>query len=346
MGARSSRSGCPWSEASQRRRRAGRRSRRGRLHAIYALVTDALDPELDQLFQLAPADVVPARNALADRLRKAGDRASAARVMTVKRPTPGAWAINQVYFREPELLERARNRAATLQELHAADGVDGRQLSAAVDAQRGATQAVVDAAVRYCEAAGLAGGPPHQRKIFTSVQGWLSGTADEPPGRMTHDLEASGFDAIGSVGLVLPHVPRSLAAAGAASRPPAPAAAGRSPEPARSKPPEPDPRALAQATEQLAQREREARTAVERARQRDADRKQTELELERARLSVKDAERALVHLRAAVGQRESEHARAQAAASEALEAQARAERAVAGARTTLADLRGHRSGPR
>lgn len=311
-------------------------------------MTDALDAELDTLFQLPPADVVPARNALADRLRKAGDRASAARVMAVKRPTPGAWAINQVYFREPELLERARDRAAKLQELHAADGVDGRQLSAAVDAQRGATQAVVDAAVRYCDAASLAGGPPQQRKIFTSVQGWLSGTADEPPGRMTHDLEASGFDAIGSVGLVLPHVPRSLAAAGAASNP-APAAtgaAGRGPEPARSKPAEPDPRALALATDELAKREREARTAVERARQRDTDRKQTELELERARLSVKDAERALVHLQAAVAQREADHTRAQTASSEALEAQARAEQAVVEARTTLANLRGHRSGPR
>jgi hypothetical protein len=316
------------------------------LRAIYALVSDALDAELDQLFQLPPAEVVPARNALADRLRKAGDRAAAARVMTVKRPTPGAWAINQVYFREPELLERARTRAAKLQELHAADGVDGRQLSAAVDAQRGATQAVVDAAVRYCDSAGLAGGPPQQRKIFTSVQGWLSGTADEPPGRMTHDLEASGFDAIGSVGLVLPHVPRSLAAAGATPLPAPPSAASPSPAPVRSKPPEPDPRAIAQATDQLARREREARTAIERARQRDTDRKKAELELERARLSVKEAERALVLLRAAVAQREADHALAQTASSEAVEAQARAEQAVAEARTALANLRGHRSGPK
>jgi hypothetical protein len=244
------------------------------------------------------------------------------------------------------LLERARNQAAKLRELHAADGVDGRQLSAAVDAQRSATQAVVDAAVRLCDAVGLAGGPPHQRRIFTSVQAWLSGTADEPPGRMTHDVEASGFDAIGNVGLVLPHVPRTSTGAGAASTPPSPGSAVRPPEPARSKTPEPDPLALAQATEQLAKREREARTAVDRSRQRDTERKQTELELERARLNVKDAERALVHLKATLAQREADHARAQTASSEALEAQTRAEDAVAEARTALASLRGHRSGPR
>jgi hypothetical protein len=323
-------------------------------------VTDSLEAEIDLLFQLPPAEVVPARKALADTLKQAGDRASATRVMAIKRPPPAAWAINQVHFREPELLERARAGAAKLRELTAADGVDGRQLSAAVEAQRGATQAVVDAAARHCDAAGLAGGAPQQRKIFTSIQGWLSGTADEQPGRMTHDLEASGFDAIGSVGLVLaqPVPPPAAASGGGASgagRPSHGAAAGvvrlatsqrapaRTPEPAQTRPPEPDPRELARATEQLAKSEREARTAVERARARETEQKQAERELERARLQVKDAERALVHLRAAVAKREAEHAQARAAVDDAAETRTRTERAVAHARAELASLRGHRS---
>jgi hypothetical protein len=285
---------------------------------------------------------VPARNALADKLRKAGDRATADRIKSIKRPTPGAWAINQVLFRQPALLEQARERAAKLQELHASDGVDGRKLAAAVDAQRSATQAVVDAAVRYCEAAGLAGGPPQQRKIFTTLQGWLSGTADEPPGRMTHDLEASGFDAIGSVGLVLP-----LKAVAAPFEPKPlkttpPTGNLRSVPPAAPK--GPDPRELARVTEQLSKREREARTALERARERTTERKKAELELERARVQVKDAERALVHLKAAVARSEAAHARAAAAASEAEEDRAGADAAVAKARTELAELRGHKSG--
>jgi hypothetical protein len=323
-------------------------------------VASELEAELDRLFQLPPADLVPARNALADKLRKAGDRATAERVKSIKRPTPGAWAINQVWFREPALLERARTHAETLRELHASDGVDGRQLSAAVDAQRGATQAIVDAAVRYCDAAGLAGGPPQQRKIFTSVQGWLSGTADEVPGRMTHDVESSGFDAVGSVGLVLPFVrpPTTTGAALGASSAPAPATPPVAPKhsktaaaaaaPARANAPAapkgPDPRVLAHATEQLAKNEREARTAVDRARERVTERKQAELELDRARLQVKDAERALVHLRAAVAKREAEHSRATAAVSEAEEDRVRTEEAVAQARTELANLRGHKSG--
>jgi hypothetical protein len=318
-------------------------------------VTDALETELDLLFQLPPAELVPARNALADKLRKAGDRAAADRVKSIKRPSPGAWAINRVCFHEPALLESARTYAEKLRELHASDGVDGRQLAAAVDAQRSAVQAVIDAAVRHCDAAGLAGGPPQQRKIFTTVQAWLAGTADEAPGRMTHDVESSGFDAIGSVGLVLPlqqpiaatarSAEPQLAKPGpsvaplrkAAPAPPAASAVAAAPE-------APDPRLLAHATEQLAKREREARTALERTRERTTERKQAELELERARLQVKDAERALVHLRAAVAQREAEHARAASAASEAEEARARAEAAVAHARTELANLRGYKSG--
>jgi hypothetical protein len=311
-------------------------------------MTDPLETELDLLFQLPPTELVPARNALAAKLKQAGNREAAKRVSSLKRPSPGAWAINQVHFREPALLERATEQAAALRELTAADGVDSRQLSAAVDAQRSATQAIVDAAVRYCDALGLSGGPPQQRKIFTTVQGWLSGKADEPPGRMTHDLEPSGFDVIGSVGLVLPQSAPPRAATGAVitsiqSRVGG-AARATSHEPARTKPPEPDPREVARATDQLAKSERAARTAGERTKERVTERKQTELELERARLQVKDAERALVHLRAAVTQREAAHAKAQAAVEEAEADRAQAEEAVELARTELAKLRGHRSG--
>ena len=75
-------------------------------------MTEPLDSDLDEIFQ-APADeFVTVRNALADRLRKAGDKASAAAVKALKRPTPAAWMLNQVGFRQPALLAQAS--AATL----------------------------------------------------------------------------------------------------------------------------------------------------------------------------------------------------------------------------------------
>lgn len=329
---------------------------------------DALEAELDSLFRLPPAEVVAARNSFAARWKKSGDKEGAARIAAVKRPTPAAWAINQVHFREPALLARASENAAKLRALHAVDGVEGRQLAAAVEAVRSATQAIVDAAVRFCEGARMTGGAPQERKIYTSVQSWLSGTADEEPGRMTHDVEASGFDAIGSVGLVLPPSAAGGAAAGgaqargdatggvakatsnaAAARGGASdggTAAGRAKSGAGSAKDASvaasngsDPRALAFATEQLSKREREARAATERARERAAAQKEAERELERAKLQVKDAERALVHLRAAALDRATKVQQAEASTAEAEEDRIRAEEAVAHARTELANLR-------
>jgi len=71
--------------------------------------TGPLDAELDELFRQPPAAHVEARDALATKLRKAGDRASAERVKKLKRPSPPAWAINQLCFQKPELLEAAQN---------------------------------------------------------------------------------------------------------------------------------------------------------------------------------------------------------------------------------------------
>src|SRR5690349_11133493 len=101
-----------------------------------AYVTDPLAEELDALFQAAPSALVEARNAVADRLRKAGDKGAAARVKAIKRPAPAAWALNQVHFHEPELLAAAEIATAEVRALHAKDAVDPRALMAAHEGQR------------------------------------------------------------------------------------------------------------------------------------------------------------------------------------------------------------------
>jgi hypothetical protein len=104
-----------------------------------------------------------------------------------------------------------------------------------------------------------------------------------------------------------------------------------------------DPRVIAEATDALAKREREARTALERTRERATARKEAERELERARLLVKDAERALVHLRAAAADREAKLAEADRELREADGDRESAEAAVVQARTELAKLRGSKA---
>lgn len=51
---------------------------------------------MDELYALDPNDFVAARNDLAKRLRKEGDKAQAAEVARLRRPTPAAWAVNQL----------------------------------------------------------------------------------------------------------------------------------------------------------------------------------------------------------------------------------------------------------
>jgi hypothetical protein len=167
-------------------------------------VDEALEADLDALFQQLPAAHVAARDALAARLRKAGDREGAERIKKLKRPSPTAWALNQLHYHQPALLEAARSAAAELKTLHARDGIGSSELSAAVNTQRRAVQTAVDAAMRDSAKAGIPLGASEERKLITTLQAWLTGSGTEAPGRMTHELEASGFEAVGLVGLTNP----------------------------------------------------------------------------------------------------------------------------------------------
>src|SRR5919202_1354546 len=69
-----------------------------------------LDDELDALYSGPLDEFVTARNALAGRLRKAGDREAAERVKELPKPPVSAWAVNRL----------ARERAHELAALVAA----------------------------------------------------------------------------------------------------------------------------------------------------------------------------------------------------------------------------------
>jgi hypothetical protein len=265
-------------------------------------MTADLDAELDRLFRLPAAELVEARNALADQLRRAGDKAGAARIKAIKRAAPVAWAINQAWFEQRALLERAREATAELRELHAR-GVDTRQIAAAVERQRAAMQAVVDAALRAGRGAGLSETALQPRKVFTTVQAWLAGKGEEPPGRMTQELEASGFDAFAGMTLPAP-LPEPPA-------PPAPPAADRQQDTAAEA-------VRAEAVRQ-AQHAREQRRAValEQVGKRESERAAAERALEQAQVSVREAERQLVELRAMRDHRARELERCTAALEQA-----------------------------
>jgi hypothetical protein len=284
-------------------------------------VSDPLDPDLDQLYQ-APADAfVAARNALSDRLRKAGDKASAARVKTLKRPTPAAWLLNQVWFRYAELFEQARAATQRLRELHQRGGHDMRELSAANDAQRRAMNMVLDAAKSCGQEAGLAVEAALQRKLFTTLQAWLAGGAGERPGRMAQEVEASGFDAVAALGMPAPMLKIVPEAVSATSAPRASNAD-----------------AIERAAARLAESERRASDAARELERLRARAVQELEDLTRARRSVQDAEATLVKLRMHVSEREAALSGARASLEAAEQAAHRALEEEARARAALAAL--------
>src|SRR5215213_3323580 len=55
-----------------------------------------MDEATEDLYALDPGEFVAARNELVRRLRKAGERDHAAEVAKLRRPSPPAWAVNQL----------------------------------------------------------------------------------------------------------------------------------------------------------------------------------------------------------------------------------------------------------
>src|SRR5918997_3683747 len=90
-----------------------------------------LEADIDRLYGLPLDEFVRERDELARRLNRDGDREAAARVKALRKPTVGAWALNQAVRRRraetQELLETGeRLRAAHEQLLSGGDASELR----------------------------------------------------------------------------------------------------------------------------------------------------------------------------------------------------------------------------
>ena len=288
----------------------------------------ALEAELDALFALHPEAMVEARNALALRLRKAGDKHNAERIKALKRPTPSAWALNQVHWHEPQQLTSALETAERVRALHAQANVDRDALRNAAAAQRKALHTLVESALARLKTAGLPHGPAQHKKLSSTVQGWLAGVGDEPPGRMTHDLEPPGFAGVGSVGTVGPRPSES----------PAPGKArARAAEPARVEV-DAHARRLEQARTHLAQAKQAALAGEKLLSARASEEKRATHALDEVRERMREAERALSAMRESERKHEAELARVAALHQEARAEHERNASALEVAKSALAKL--------
>jgi hypothetical protein len=156
---------------------------------------------VDGLFGLAPEEFVAARDELARRLRREGDPAAAAEVKALRRPPLSAWAVNQLAHGRAGELEQLLAAGERLRAAHQAAlaGGGAAKLREAARAEREAVTRLVGASLEVLRQAGH----PATDATRDRVAATLHAAAADPAaadlvrrGRLTHDLDPSGFGAL------------------------------------------------------------------------------------------------------------------------------------------------------
>jgi hypothetical protein len=242
-----------------------------------------LDHEIDRLFGLPPEDFIAARNELARRLKSEGDADAAQKVKQFGKPTVAAWTINQLARQEKRALKVLLAAATGLREAQQralqSRGDGGDALRQAQEEERRALGALTQHAQQILESAGR----PVSRSVLDRISSTLRAAALSEEGRpvleagrLSGDVEPSGFDALAGIGV--------------ADRPPR-----RSTAPARDE--------LAERRREKREREQRRREVKERVRKLEAKATAAEREAERA-----DRAATAAHAAAEKSRREAEDA--------------------------------------
>jgi hypothetical protein len=171
-----------------------------------AVVPD-LEPELDSLYTLPPADFTAARNDLARRLKQAGRDDAAAEVKQLRKPTVPVWTINQLARSHPDELAVLLQASEQLRAAQgsALEGSEANNLRQATATQREALQTLTHRAHDLLTSAGQSATAQTIERIASTLRAAaLDPTSREllERGRMGEELDPSGFDAF--AGMPLP----------------------------------------------------------------------------------------------------------------------------------------------
>jgi methyl-accepting chemotaxis protein len=153
-----------------------------------------IEDEIDELFKLPLTEFTVARNALAARLKKAGNRDEAERVKALSKPTLSAWAVNQLYWTHGDAFK----------ELIAAGKRFGKadDMREVLNARREAISALTRHAADLLRDAGHNPTPDIIRRITTTLEALSasSSVSDPPiPGRLTADVDPPGFESLAAL---------------------------------------------------------------------------------------------------------------------------------------------------
>lgn len=215
---------------------------------------DALAGEIDRLYALPLEEFIAERDEVAKRLRKEGERDSAAEVKALKKPSVAAWAVNQVRRDRPEDVRRLLDVTEELHRVYAGLSSAGarERLGEAADMQRDLIRSLVRCAEQLLDAGG------HRAN-------------EQTLGKVADTLRAAALDDDLREQVAAGRVVKEQRAAGLGpleSLPPAPKKAKKSKaKKTRSKPAGPDPKKVAEAEREIEAARRQLEEAERRRRE-------------------------------------------------------------------------------
>lgn len=173
-----------------------------------------LDTEIQGLYGLPLSEFTAARNALAKRLKKEGEKDSAEEVASLPKPTVSAWAVNHLFTvdseRMEELLAAGEKARKALREI--LSGGDPGALREAIQEARDLANDLRDRAVEALAAGGSHPGAAIVERIATNLQSLAFSPVAEPVlerGWLDVDLPPVGFEVLAGLQLAaLPAKPK------------------------------------------------------------------------------------------------------------------------------------------
>ena len=161
------------------------------------------EDDIDALFRLALTEFTAARNALATRLKKAGDSGDAERIRSIAKPSVAAWAVNQLFWKHRIAFDRLLDAGERFRKAQTAQlAGKAADLRAPLEARRAALSDLSTDAATILADGGSAATPDTMRRVTTTLEALstYAGIPDTPlPGRLTDDVQPPGFEALAAL---------------------------------------------------------------------------------------------------------------------------------------------------
>jgi hypothetical protein len=161
-----------------------------------------LDSEIDRLYGVPLDEFVRERDELAKRVRREGEREAAERVKKLRKPSAGAWALNQAVRRRRKETTALLAAGERLRDAHEAllTGGDPAALRDAMQEERDLTAALADCAEAIASETGKSG-PALRERVRATLH---AASVDEEvreelgTGRFVREREAVGLGPFGA----------------------------------------------------------------------------------------------------------------------------------------------------